>query len=133
MTTFIWEDSKDKEERKSAAGLTSLDQSNNNRFGRWGSLRSSAVFGLFDLLRGRRGGGTSEAFSSPATGERSSQGQHSAGNELLEMRRKCEDSSAGMTRSWEKTCVREEPPSDAHRAQREGERPNSQFLPSLAL
>ena len=49
---FIWEESKDKEERKSAAGLTSLDQSNNNKFGRWGSLRSSAVFGLFDLLRG---------------------------------------------------------------------------------
>ena len=35
--------------------LTSLDQSNNNKFGRWGSLRSSAVFGLFDLLRGRGG------------------------------------------------------------------------------
>ena len=52
LTTFIWEESKDKEERKSAAGLTSLDQSNNNKFGRWGSLRSSAVFGLFDLLRG---------------------------------------------------------------------------------
>ena len=86
----------------------------------WGT--SGAMRGPF--------GGTSEAFSSPATGERSSQGQHSAGNELLEMRRKCEDSSAGMTRSWEKTCVREGPPSDAHRAQREGERPNSQFLPS---